>query len=173
MIMQLVSRQGGWCGVCMWHTSFETWLVPGSHFEGGFISWGCFLSLSIAALKCSNLSYQQARAMGMSAWTALHVSAWKVNFCSKCMYLHSFVLLGAQLCRKCVCVCVHSSHRDIVLSQYAAIFSVSATIQPRERCALKIMFSLQHLSIYPSCSKWFVCVCTVHVGKESKGKYRK
>lgn len=41
-----------------------------------------------------------------------------------------------------LCVCVHPSHRDNVLSQYAAIFSVCATIQPRERCALKIMISL-------------------------------
>lgn len=74
---------------------------------------------------------------------------------------------------KCVCVCVfgHFSHRGSALSQYAALFSVCATIQPRKLCALQ---SDYHFAVTPLDLSFpvqdgvrvYVCVC-MYKGKEA------
>ncbi len=92
-----------------------------------------------------------------------------MHFCSSvCVSTCVCVLLEAQLSEKYVSVCasesvyvvcMHSSHRGSTLSQYAALFNVSATIQPRKLCALQIIISLLPLWIHPYFLFRMVCAC--------------
>lgn len=157
----------------MWglFVTHELWIlvVPGSHFEGGFSSWRCVLSLNITALKCFFLSYQQARATRHKRLYWVPVCVLQVGEKSKilfrmCVYAYLCVAQSpTEWKENGVCVFVLSSHRASVLSQNTALFWVCASIQPRKLFALQINIYSSPSPSAPSYILYGVCA----------GKYRK